>query len=68
MIPFLKIRNSGRTAVRSFSTIDWHKYETGQVLIVVSGKANYQERGKDTVVLTEGAGFEIILKILIPHF
>jgi quercetin dioxygenase-like cupin family protein len=96
------------------STLDWHKHETGQVLIVVSGKAYYQERGKDAVVLNEGdvikcdkqvehwhsatkesdvsyiirkrgthnldgkgesgllrsggAGFERILKILIPHF
>jgi quercetin dioxygenase-like cupin family protein len=36
------------------STLDWHKHETGQVLIVVSGKAYYQERGKDAVVLNEG--------------
>ena len=37
------------------STLDWHKHSTGQVLIVISGKGFYQERGKEVIVLEEGS-------------
>lgn len=36
------------------STLDWHTHTTGQVLIIVSGQAYYQERDKEVIVLKEG--------------
>ena len=34
--------------------IDWHKHTDRQVLIVVSGKGYYQEKGKQPIVIKEG--------------
>ena len=30
--------------------LDWHKHGSVQVLIIVDGKAYYQERGKEAVI------------------
>ncbi len=36
------------------STLDWHKHETAQVIIVVEGQGYYQERGKEPVIMKTG--------------
>ena len=34
--------------------LNWHKHTDRQVLIVVSGKGYYQEKGKQPIVIKEG--------------
>lgn len=46
--------NITKATFRANSTLDWHKHGSVQILIIVDGKAYYQERGKDPVVLEEG--------------
>jgi quercetin dioxygenase-like cupin family protein len=36
------------------STLDWHKHQTSQVLIVVEGTGYYQEKGKEVMVMKKG--------------
>ena len=36
------------------STLNWHKHTDQQVLIVISGKGYYQEKGKKPIVIKEG--------------
>ncbi len=46
--------NITKATFRANSTLDWHKHASVQVLIIVDGRAYYQERGKDPVVLKKG--------------
>jgi len=46
--------NITKATFRANSTLDWHKHSSVQVLIIVDGKAYYQERGKEPVILKEG--------------
>ena len=46
--------NITKATFRANSTLDWHKHETPQVLIVVEGEGYYQERGKDPIRMKEG--------------
>ena len=46
--------NITKATFKANSTLDWHKHSTSQVLIIVSGEAYYQERGKEAVILKEG--------------
>jgi quercetin dioxygenase-like cupin family protein len=46
--------NITKATFRANSTLDWHKHGSVQILIIVDGKAYYQERGKDPVVLEKG--------------
>lgn len=36
------------------STLDWHKHESVQVLVIVEDEGYYQERGKEPIILKEG--------------
>jgi quercetin dioxygenase-like cupin family protein len=36
------------------STLDWHKHNSAQVLIIVDGEAYYQEKGKEPLILKQG--------------
>lgn len=46
--------NITKATFRANSTLDWHKHETPQVLIVVGGVGYYQERGKEPVLMKVG--------------
>lgn len=46
--------NITKATFRANSTLDWHKHNSVQVLIIVDGEAYYQERGKEPVILKEG--------------
>ncbi len=46
--------NITKATFKANSTLDWHKHNSAQVLIIVDGEAYYQERGKDPVILKEG--------------
>lgn len=46
--------NIGKATFRANSTLDWHKHETAQVLIILDGEGYYQERGNDPVILKKG--------------
>ncbi|UWX54524.1 cupin domain-containing protein [Maribacter litopenaei] len=46
--------NITKATFKANSTLDWHKHETPQVLIIVDGEGYYQERGKEPVILKEG--------------
>ena len=46
--------NITKATFKANSTLDWHKHSSVQVLIIVDGKAYYQERGKDPVILKTG--------------
>ena len=43
-----------KATFKANSTLDWHKHGSAQVLIIVEGKAYYQERGNEPVILKEG--------------
>ncbi|MEC7781972.1 MAG: cupin domain-containing protein [Bacteroidota bacterium] len=47
--------NITKATFKANSTLDWHKHSSPQVLIIVDGEAYYQERGKNAVILKEGA-------------
>ncbi|MDT0651849.1 cupin domain-containing protein [Autumnicola edwardsiae] len=46
--------NITKATFKANSTLDWHKHSSVQVLIIVDGKAYYQERGKNPIILQEG--------------
>lgn len=46
--------NITKATFKAYSTLDWHKHSSAQVLIIVAGEGYYQERGKDPVILKEG--------------
>jgi len=46
--------NITKATFKANSTLDWHKHESVQVLIIVEGECYYQERGKNPVILQEG--------------
>jgi len=46
--------NITKATFKANSTLDWHKHDSVQVLIIVEGECYYQERGKDPVILKEG--------------
>ncbi|MUP47411.1 cupin domain-containing protein [Gramella sp. BOM4] len=46
--------NITKVTFKANSTLDWHKHGSVQVLVIVDGKAYYQERGKKPIILTEG--------------
>ncbi len=46
--------NITKATFKANSTLDWHKHSSAQVLIIVDGKAYYQERGKEPLILKEG--------------
>lgn len=46
--------NITKATFKANSTLDWHKHESVQVLIIVDGECYYQEKGKEPTVLKEG--------------
>jgi quercetin dioxygenase-like cupin family protein len=46
--------NITKATFKANSTLNWHKHTDQQVLIVVSGKGYYQEKGKQPVLIKEG--------------
>lgn len=46
--------NITKATFKANSTLDWHKHESVQVLIIVDGECYYQERDKEPVVLKQG--------------
>ena len=46
--------NITKATFKANSTLDWHKHNSAQVLIIVAGEAYYQERGKEPLILKEG--------------
>ena len=46
--------NITKATFRANSTLDWHKHESPQVIIVVEGVGYYQERGKEPILMKEG--------------
>ena len=46
--------NITKATFKANSTLDWHKHNSAQVLIIVDGEAYYQERGKEAIILKEG--------------
>ncbi|WP_394751262.1 cupin domain-containing protein [Spongiimicrobium salis] len=36
------------------ATLDWHKHNTSQVIIVIDGKGYYQERGQEPILMKKG--------------
>ena len=46
--------NITKATFKANSTLNWHKHTDQQVLIIVSGKGYYQEKGKQPIVIKEG--------------
>ncbi|MAU70654.1 MAG: cupin [Pseudozobellia sp.] len=46
--------NITKATFKANSTLDWHKHESVQVLVIVEGQGYYQERGKEPMILKEG--------------
>ena len=46
--------NITKATFKANSTLNWHKHTDQQVLIIVSGKEYYQEKGKQPIVIREG--------------
>jgi quercetin dioxygenase-like cupin family protein len=46
--------NLTKATFKANSTLNWHKHNDQQVLIIVSGKGYYQEKGKQPIVIKEG--------------
>ena len=46
--------NLTKAAFKANSTLNWHKHSDQQVLIILSGKGYYQEKGKQPIVIKEG--------------
>ncbi|WP_244901864.1 cupin domain-containing protein [Croceivirga radicis] len=46
--------NITKATFKANSTLDWHKHESVQVLIIVDGVGYYQEKGKEAVLVKEG--------------
>ena len=46
--------NLTKATFKANSTLNWHKHTDQQVLIIVSGKGYYQEKGNQPIVIKEG--------------
>ena len=46
--------NLTKAAFKANYTLNWHKHSDQQVLIILSGKGYYQEKGKQPIVIKEG--------------
>ena len=46
--------NITKATFKANSTLDWHKHASAQVLIIMNGKAYYQERGTEPIILKQG--------------
>lgn len=46
--------NLVKATFKANSTLDWHRHNTSQVLIVVDGEGYYQERGKEPYLMKSG--------------
>lgn len=46
--------NITKATFRANSTLDWHKHELPQIIIVVEGVGYYQERGKEPILMKVG--------------
>lgn len=46
--------NITKATFKANSTLNWHKHTDRQVLVVVSGKGYYQEKGKQPIVIKKG--------------
>ena len=46
--------NITKATFKANSTFNWHKHTDQQVLIIVSGKGYYQEKGKQPILIKEG--------------
>lgn len=46
--------NITKATFRANSTLDWHKHESPQVLVIVEGEGYYQERGKQPIIMKAG--------------
>ena len=46
--------NLTKATFKANSTLNWHNHTDQQVLIIVSGKGYYQEKGKQPIVIKEG--------------
>ena len=46
--------NITKATFKANATLDWHTHSSPQVLIIISGKAYYQEKGKEPLMLQEG--------------
>ena len=46
--------NITKATFKANSTLNWHKHTYQQVLILVSGKGYYQEKGKQPILIKEG--------------
>jgi quercetin dioxygenase-like cupin family protein len=46
--------NITKATFKANSTLNWHKHTDQQVLIIVSGKGYYQEKGKQPILIKEG--------------
>ncbi|MDT0553506.1 cupin domain-containing protein [Urechidicola vernalis] len=46
--------NITKATFKANSTLDWHKHESTQILIVVEGEGYYQERGKNPIIMQVG--------------
>jgi quercetin dioxygenase-like cupin family protein len=46
--------NLTKATFKANSTLNWHKHTDKQVLIIVTGKGYYQEKGKQPIVIKEG--------------
>ena len=46
--------NITKATFKANSTLNWHKHTDQQVLILVSGKGYYQEKGKQPILIKEG--------------
>lgn len=46
--------NITKATFKANSTLDWHKHASAQVLILVEGKAYYQEKGSEPILLKKG--------------
>ena len=46
--------NITKATFKANSTLNWHKHTDQQVLIIVSGKGYYQEKGKQPILIKQG--------------
>jgi mannose-6-phosphate isomerase-like protein (cupin superfamily) len=55
---FARMRNTPfnitKATFKANSTLNWHKHTDQQVLIIVSGKGYYQEKGKQPILIKQG--------------
>ncbi len=46
--------NITKATFKANSTLDWHKHNSAQVLIIVDGEGYYQEKGSEPLILKKG--------------